>query len=116
MHRSSPVPQATHLKPSPSELPVAVHLTAVGAWLGAMVPKRWAKRAVTRNLIKRQIYNVASQYESRFPAAAHVVRLRSGFDRQQFASAASDQLKKAVRMELESLFSKGLGAIPEVLP
>ena len=29
-------------------------------WLGAMVPKRWAKRAVTRNAIKRQIYTVTA--------------------------------------------------------
>ena len=26
-------------------------------WMGAMVPKRWAKRAVTRNAIKRPIQN-----------------------------------------------------------
>jgi division/cell wall cluster transcriptional repressor MraZ len=30
-------------------------------WLGAMVPKRWAKRAVTRNSIKRQIINPAEE-------------------------------------------------------
>jgi ribonuclease P protein component len=58
-------------------------------WLGALVPKRWAKRAVTRNAIKRQIYNVSSDFEPRLPAAAHVVRLRSGFDRTQFISATS---------------------------
>jgi ribonuclease P protein component len=29
-------------------------------WLGAMVPKRWARRAVTRNAIKRQIYAVTA--------------------------------------------------------
>src|SRR6185369_10675076 len=29
------------------------------AWVGALVPKRWAKRAVTRNAIKRQIYAVS---------------------------------------------------------
>src|SRR5256885_7500066 len=28
------------------------------AWLGAMVPKRWARRSVTRHTIKRQIYAV----------------------------------------------------------
>ena len=75
-------------------------------WLGAMVPKRWAKRAVTRNAIKRQIYNVSSAFESRLPVAAHVVRLRSGFDRAQFISASSERLKQAVRAELEQLFAK----------
>ena len=116
MHSSSPAPLVKRLQPSLSELPPAPHVVAGGAWLGALVPKRWAKRAVTRNLIKRQIYNVASLYESRFPEAALVVRLRAGFDRQHFVSAASDQLKKAVRMEIELLLTTALGALPEVLP
>lgn len=74
-------------------------------WLGAMVPKRWAKRAVTRNAIKRQIYSVSSQVVFDVPGAAHVVRLRSGFDRKQFVSASSDQLKMLVRQELLRLFA-----------
>jgi ribonuclease P protein component len=84
-----------------------------GVWLGAMVPKRWAKRAVTRNTIKRQIYQVIQAFEPRFPQAAHVVRLRSGFDRKVFVSATSDQLKHAVRTELEQLFDRAVsGATP----
>ena len=79
-----------------------------GVWLGAMVPKRWARRAVTRNAIKRQIYGVAAVFESRLPAAAHVVRLRSTFDRQQFVSACSAPLKLAVREELHALFERSL--------
>lgn len=75
-----------------------------GAWLGAMVPKRWARRAVTRNTIKRQIYTVGATFEARLPQAAHVVRLRTAFDRKQFLSATSDQLKQAVRAELLQLF------------
>ena len=75
-------------------------------WLGAMVPKRWAKRAVTRNAIKRQVYVVSQEFESSLPQAAHVVRLRSGFDRQHFVSATSDALKAAVRLELLQLFAK----------
>ena len=73
-------------------------------WLGAMVPKRWARRAVTRNAIKRQIYTVGATFEARLPQAAHVVRLRSTFDRKQFISATSDHLKEAVRAELLQLF------------
>jgi len=88
---------------------VPVALIAPGAvWLGAMVPKRWARRAVTRNAIKRQIYGVAAVFESRLPAAAHVVRLRSTFDRQQFVSACSAPLKLAVREELHALFERSL--------
>ncbi len=70
-----------------------------------MVPKRWAKRAVTRNSIKRQIYNVSSEYESALSSAAHVVRLRSTFDRLTFCSADSSALKQAVRKELVQLFA-----------
>jgi ribonuclease P protein component len=74
-------------------------------WLGVIVPKRWAKRAVTRNTIKRQIYAVSTDSSCHLPPAAHVVRLRAGFDRAKFISATSDKLKSAVRAELQSLFS-----------
>ncbi len=77
------------------------------AWLGAMVPKRWARRSVTRHTIKRQIYAVSSDYEDALLCASYVVRLRSGFDRKQFVSATSDQLKAAVRKELQQLFATG---------
>lgn len=75
-------------------------------WMGAMVPKRWAKRAVTRNTIKRQIYSVSADFESRLPVAAHVVRLRAGFDRKEFISATSELLKVAVRQELQQLLAR----------
>ena len=81
-------------------------------WLGAMVPKRWAKRAVTRNAIKRQIYTVSLDYAARFGIAAHVVRLRSSFDTTQFVSATSDALKRSVRAELQHLFERACAALP----
>ncbi|MDR0224794.1 MAG: ribonuclease P protein component [Burkholderiaceae bacterium] len=75
------------------------------AWLGAMVPKRWARRSVTRHAIKRQIYAVGDEHEALLRRGAHVVRLRAGFDRHQFVSASSDALKSAVRAELQQLFA-----------
>ncbi len=81
-----------------------------GAWLGAMVPKRWARRAVTRNTLKRQIYAVSARFAPRLPCAAYVVRLRATFDRKQFISATSEPLKMAVRQELEQLFERGVRA------
>ena len=72
-----------------------------------MVPKRWAKRAVTRNAIKRQIYSVSAAFAAVLPARAHVVRLRGGFDRSQFKSAVSDALNGVVRAELQTLFDTG---------
>ena len=81
-------------------------------WIGAVVPKRWAKRAVTRNGIKRQVYNVSAQFEPRLAVAAHVVRLRTGFARDLFESAWSDALKQAVRGELVQLFERAPGVVP----
>jgi ribonuclease P protein component len=40
--------------------------------------------------------------------AAHVVRLRTTFDRQQFISATSEPLKQAVREELVQLFERAV--------
>ena len=85
-------------------------------WLGAMVPKRWAKRAVTRNAIKRQIYNVSAEFESVFMERAHLVRLRAAFDRSQFVSASSDVLKAAIRAELKILFSRLPAPAASALP
>ena len=76
-------------------------------WLGAMVPKRWAKRAVTRNTIKRQIYNVSADFSHQYSHAAFVVRLRSSFSTKEFVSATSAQLKQAVRIEVQTLMHEG---------
>ncbi len=81
-------------------------------WLGAVVPKRWARRAVTRNTIKRQVYAVASVFEAQLPAAAHVVRLRQAFDRSHFKSATSEPLKQAVRAEIIQLLKHAGVATP----
>ncbi|MDB5941923.1 MAG: ribonuclease protein component [Ramlibacter sp.] len=86
--------------------PKALFAVVDEPWLGALIPKRWAKRAVTRNAIKRQIYAVSTDLETTLTQAAHVVRLRSGFDRKTFPSASSDALKQAVRTELQQLFAR----------
>ena len=72
------------------------------AWVGAVVPKRHAKRAVTRSLIKRQIYSVTLRQQDRLAPGLWVVRLRAPFDGAQFQSAASPALRHAVRSELEA--------------
>ncbi|HEX2540773.1 MAG TPA: ribonuclease P protein component [Caldimonas sp.] len=75
-----------------------------GQWLGAVVPKRHARRAVTRSLIKRQIYAAAERHRTELAAGLWVVRLRAPFDRQRFPSAASAALKLGSRTELDALF------------
>ncbi len=72
-----------------------------------MVPKRWAKRAVTRNAIKRQIYTVSADFLHLYPQAAFLVRLRKEFSRKEFVSATSAQLKEAVRTEVRALMDAG---------
>lgn len=76
-----------------------------GSWLGAMAPKRWAKRSVTRHAIQRQVYVLGDEYAPQLACAAYVVRLRATFDRKQFISATSEPLKQAVRAELQQLFA-----------
>ena len=75
--------------------------------MGALVPKRWARRAVTRNAIRRQIHDMTRQFAPRLPHAAHVVRLRAPFDKAVYPSASSDALKRAVRDELQLLCAQG---------
>lgn len=76
------------------------------ATIGVICPKRWAKRAVTRNTIKRQIYAVSSELAFQLPPSCLVLRLASGFSREQFKSATSPALKSALRQELLDLFGK----------
>ena len=90
---------------APSAMPLPL-FSMSDVWLGALVPKRWARRAVTRNAIKRQIYTVAGERCLRMPQAGYVVRLRTAFDRKVFVSATSDQLKRAVREELQQLLAR----------
>ena len=73
------------------------------SWVGAVVPKRHAKRAVTRSLLKRQIYAAAERHRERLEPGLWIVRLRSPFDRARFTSAASEPLRRDARDELEAL-------------
>jgi len=98
---------ALHSMALPASDPAQHDLFAArNTWLGAVVPKRLARRAVTRNAIKRQVYALGLSAQMALAQAAHVVRLRSGFDRQRFPSATSDALKAAVRGELIELFGQ----------
>ena len=74
-------------------------------WFGAVVPKRHARRSVTRTLLKRQIRSAVAGHEDALAAGLWVVRLRAPFDRSQFVSAASDALRRAARAELQQLLA-----------
>jgi ribonuclease P protein component len=82
-------------------------------WVGAVVPKRHARRAVTRSLIKRQIYAAAERHRERLGPGLWIVRLRSPFDRRHFVSAASRALRDDARRELESLLEAAASVAPQ---
>ena len=76
--------------------------------IGAVVPKRWARKAVTRNLIKRQIYALSHEpWTVNLPVADRVIRLRKTYDTKHFISASSANLRLAVRAELHQLMRHG---------
>jgi ribonuclease P protein component len=77
-------------------------------WLGLVVPKRHARRAVTRTLMKRQIRHIAAACAPQLEPGLWVVRQRNPFDVKQFPSAASDALKEAARAELRALFERAV--------
>lgn len=82
-----------------------------GFWLGLVVPKRHAKRAVTRTLLKRRI-RAALTDACELAPGMWVVRLRAPFSRTDFVSAASDRLSTAVSAELATLMTAASARAP----
>ena len=76
-----------------------------GLWLGLVVPKRYAKRAVTRTLVKRHIRAAVAMAAGVLGPGLWVVRLRSPFARTEFTSAASARLASTAAAELAMLMA-----------
>ncbi len=87
------------------DLPVAA---ATGLWFGCVVPKRHARRAVTRTLLKRQVRSAFQRWGTALPAGLWLVRLRAPFAKQDFISARSTLLTAAARTELEALLARAV--------
>ncbi len=77
-----------------------------GCWLGLVVPKRHAKRSVTRSLLKRQMRTVMAAQAATLPPGLWVLRLKAPFDRKVFVSPASDPLREAAGAELVQLLQR----------
>lgn len=75
-------------------------------WIGCVVPKRHARRAVTRSLLKRQIRATFDRHAASLPGGLWLVRLRAGFPVADFPSARSLALAQAARAELDGLLSR----------
>jgi ribonuclease P protein component len=89
----------------------SVDRTLETAWAGYVVPKRHARRAVTRNLLRRQMRQVLREQQAALPglpAGLWVLRLRQGFDRAAFPSAASTPLRQQARLELQALMESAV--------
>ena len=91
-------------------LPSPVEDLPQACWLGVIVPKRHARRSVTRSLLKRQI-RTAFDGHSALPPGLWVVRLRTPFDRKLFPSAASEALRAAAHAELSQLVGRVLARV-----
>ena len=90
----------------PETDPQSVDKVPDGVCAGAMVPKRHARRAVMRNLLKRQIRQAFERHQAALPRGLWLVRLRRGFAATEFVSARSLQLAEAVRGELDELLRR----------
>lgn len=80
----------------------------IRVWIGLVVPKRHAKRSVTRTLMKRQMRVALENAGERLEPGMWVVRLRAPFGKVDYPSAASVALKQVVREELASLMARGV--------
>lgn len=75
-------------------------------WFGAVVPKRHARKAATRNLLRRQIRAAMERHHGALAHGLWLVRLRAPFDVRRFRSAASGALRAAARDELDALLTR----------
>jgi len=80
-----------------------------GIWIGCVVPKRHARRAVTRSLLKRQIRGAFCRHAAVLPGGLWLVRLRAPFVTTEFVSARSARLAAAAHDELDRLLARAAG-------
>jgi ribonuclease P protein component len=73
---------------------------------GWVVPKRHARRSVTRSLVKRSIRAALDRAAPRLRAGDWVVRLRAPIEPERFPSAASRALGLELRGELDDLLDR----------
>lgn len=76
-------------------------------WIGCIVPKRHARRAVTRNVLRRLARAAMQRHVARLRPGLWLIRLRQPFARSAgFVSADSPALRVAASAELDQLFTR----------
>lgn len=88
------------------DCPQPVDDLSTNLWFGCVVPKRHARRAVTRSLLKRQIRGAFDRHAPGLSGGHWLVRLRAGFPVAEFVSARSKALALAARTELDGLLGR----------
>lgn len=68
-----------------------------------VVPKRHARRAVTRNLLKRLMRESFRDQATALPPGDWLLRLKAPFAPRDFPAAASPALRLTARAELQGL-------------
>ena len=96
--------EASHAAPL-LDRPLGPTRPRTGASFGVIVPKRWAARAVTRNMIKRHARSLAEAALPQRDGAVYLLRLRKAWPKQRFTSAASSAWSDEIRQQLFRLFS-----------
>lgn len=100
-------PEFTELSTAPAPVcPPPVDDLPTAHWLGCVVPKRHARRAVTRSLLKRQVHGAFDRHARELPLGLWLVRLRQPFPVASFPSARSEALRLAARNELDGLLAQ----------
>jgi ribonuclease P protein component len=78
---------------------------STGWRLGLVVPKRHARRAVTRNLLRRLMREAFLEAVAGLPKGDWLLRLKAPFVAREFPSARSSALVLVTRGELRGLFA-----------
>jgi len=108
--RYQPALHMLHCAPRTAAALAAPTTGIKGNRIGALLPKRWAKKAVRRNALRRKIYALAQDSLPRLALAAGqpidcVVRLRAAWPVADFPSAKSPALQRELDSELRTLFA-----------
>jgi ribonuclease P protein component len=87
---------------------VSVDNHPLGHWLGTVVPKRHARRSVTRNMLRRQVRAAMLRHENHLRHGLWLVRLRQPFATGTYASADSPALRHETASELDRLLARAV--------
>ena len=105
--RVQPTPESEKLSTVlEHNLPSLVDKSCADLWIGLVVPKRHARRAVTRSLLKRQIRCAFDRHAGALAGGHWLLRVRAVFPTGQFVSASSAALATVARCELDRLLGQ----------